>query len=633
MSVNQSSSISKHEFKSLRQNFTLIQAQINNRKVDGQFLAHQVPRLLSLFDLMETEYEKLKHIGRFEALYNVSRILGASLELQVVLDQVMDAVIQLTGAERGFLMLRDQDGGLEVKAARNIDQQTLDSSKFEFSRTIVYQVLDNAEAVVTTNAAEDPRYMDKASIMTHALRSIMAVPLRARGQVIGVAYVDNHVVADLFDDADLNALEALGGQAAIAIENAKLFEQTDQQLAHTVAQLTQLRRIDRQLNETLDPDKAMQITLEWATRLTNSVQGHLGLLEDKSLTLPAIQHYGTADDTNLPTFLDESYPCVKQVIETADIVADTITRQEIKQSILIVPVIREQRVTGVVVLHKADTQAYTEEEIDIAVRIVSRAAVTIDNARLYEKVQAADRAKTEFVGLVAHDLKVPMTSIMGYASLTKMIGEEHNNFVDRQAEFLDKIENTVQRMEVLVTDLADISRIESGHFYMEPICVSVRQIVESVKDNASLQMQSRGHRFITDIEPGLPDMYVDYYRLLQVLTNLVSNAYKYTPDGGTITLRVRLDSDRIQFTVKDTGIGLSAERIARLGTKFWRAEDDFTRSQPGTGLGYAITQNLVELMGSKIQVDSHVGKGSSFSFSIAVAQSVIEMSEDTQPIG
>jgi signal transduction histidine kinase len=114
-------------------------------------------------------------------------------------------------------------------------------------------------------------------------------------------------------------------------------------------------------------------------------------------------------------------------------------------------------------------------------------------------------------------------------------------------------------------------------------------------------------------------VHVDYYRLIQVLTNLVSNAYKYTPEGGTITLSARQNGPRIEFSVSDTGIGLTEEQIAMLGTKFWRAEDEFTRAQPGTGLGFSITRSLVELMGSAIQIESAVGMGSSFTFSVAIA--------------
>jgi signal transduction histidine kinase len=617
---NTQEGVSTREFNSVRQSVKLLLAQLEAGRMDREFIEAQVIRVSDLMEQLAEERQQVKQGKRFEALYNVSRILGSSLALQKVLDQVMDAVIQLTGAERGFLMLRDQDGGLEVKAARNLDQETLDSSQFHYSRTISNTVLDTKEAVVTTNAAEDPRFAGRDSIMGQALRSIMATPLRARGEVVGVAYVDSRMTMDLFDEADLNALEALAGQAAIAIENARLFEQTDQQLAAIVDQLKQLRRIDRQLNETLDPDNAMKVTLEWAAKLSKAEYGYLGLLEGQALMVPTVQHYGVAAGVETPSMLDEAYPQVAQVVNTGRSLTDTIEVNGKTQSFLILPINRDQKVFGVVVLHKADDDPFASDEVDIAGRVVNRAAVTIENAHLYAAVQAADRAKSEFVGIVAHDLKVPMTSILGYTSLTKLVGQDEGNLVGRQEEFLDKISETVKRMAILVDDLSDISRIESGHFYMETIDVSVSRIIEDVQDNTLTQMNDRGHTFILDIEDDLPDMFVDYYRLLQVLTNLVSNAYKYTPDNGTITLSAKRDNDRIRFTVSDTGIGLSDAQIAMLGTKFWRASDEYTRRQPGTGLGFAITKSLVQLMGSGIDIQSEVGEGSTFSFTVPIHQ-------------
>lgn len=609
--------ISPQELSNIRQNIRLILKQSKSGRIDGPFLAQQIEKMDAVLEKVQEEYQQARQITRYEALYNVSRLLGLSLELQTVLDQVMDAVLQLTGAERGFLMLQDQDGGLEVKAARNLDQQTLDSGEFKYSRTIANTVLDSGEAVVTTNATEDPRFAGQSSIVSQSLRSIMATPLLTRGKVIGVTYVDSRVMTGLFDENDLDALKALGGQAAIAIENARLFEQTDQELASTVETLTELRRIDRQLNETLDADTTIQITLKWACRLAGVSKGHFGLVEGNPPIVRAIHHFGMdADEEEVPEQLDRSFPRVSEAIQT---VAPITSITPAGERILIVPIPRENTVLGVVALRGGKMGDFTEQQVDLAQRVVNRAAVAIENARLYAAVQAADRAKSEFVGIVAHDLKVPMTSITGYAHLTRMIGEEHNNLVDRQDEFLEKISDTVKRMEVLVSDLADISRIESGHFFMEPIVVNVDQLIQTVKDNTLMQIKERSHTLKEEIQPNLPDLYVDYYRLLQVLTNLTSNAYKYTPNGGTITLAAALEGNRVRFTVSDTGIGLSESQIAMLGTKFWRAEDTYTRSQPGTGLGFAITASLVEQMGDKIRITSEVGKGSSFSFHIEIA--------------
>ncbi|MAS37574.1 MAG: hypothetical protein CL610_26495 [Anaerolineaceae bacterium] len=602
------SSYSERELASLRQNISMLRSQLKGGRIDLDFFNRQLEKVDDLLIQVQDDQKNRRKEGRFEALYNISRLLGSSLDLQVVLDQIMDAIIQLTGAERGFLMLRDDDGGLTVKVARNFDQQTLDSDNFKFSRTVVNQVLDTGEPVVTTNAAEDPRFSQQASIVAQALRSIMATALRVRGNIIGVAYVDNKIITGLFGEEDLAALDALMGQAAVALDNALLFAETDEALARRVEELQQLRRIDMLLNETLDAEKAMQYTLEWACRLVNAAGGYMGLLDGDSPLAQARYSYGAVDDGSIPSVLNDRYPQIAAVAQSGQSVT-------VDDNALIVPALREHRVFGVVVLHPQPGQTFTDEQQDLVERIVARAAVAIENGRLYAAVRAADKAKSEFVGVVAHDLKTPMTSIGGYASLMLM---QRDGLDERQMQFLERIANTVKRMEVLISDLSDISRIESGHFFMNETHVSVADIFQAVKDNTLPQINERGHRFVEEVEPDLPDMYVDYYRLLQVLTNLVSNAYKYTPEGGTVTLRAGRQHNRVQFSVCDTGIGLPPEAVAKLGTKFWRAEDDFTRSQPGTGLGFAITSALVEQMGSRILIDSEVGKGSTFTFSVAV---------------
>jgi signal transduction histidine kinase len=604
-------SVAEAEISNMQQNITLLRSQIESGRVDGTFLARQLGKIADLLERVAVQQQQAREGGRFEALYNVSRLIGSSLDLETVLNQVMDAIIQLTGAERGFLMLRDDDGQLAVKTARNLDQQTLGSDNFKYSRTIVNQVLDSAQAVVTTNAAEDPRFAGQESIIAQALRSIMATPLRARGTVIGVVYVDNRAIAGLFDERDLAALDAFAGQAAVAIDNARLFSATDQQLSARLEELTQLRRIDLQLNETLDADKAMQYTLESACRLSGATDGFLGLVEGEPMHIRTVNRHGVDPAETHIFHLNDTYPQVLQVARTGSTMILGANRADMT-TVLIVPVRREQKVIGVVLLRREGD--FSPNEVDLVERVVARAAVAIENARLYAAVQAADRAKSEFVGIVAHDLKVPMTSILGYADLTLMQG----GLSDRQVEFQHRVRDTVRRMEMLVSDLADISRIESGHFYMDETDVEIADVVQGLRDALQTQIEARRHRYIEAVPDNLPTLRVDYYRLLQVLTNLLSNAVKYTPEGGSITLSIHNSGGCIEFGVADTGIGLSAESQALLGTKFWRSDDDFTRSQPGTGLGFAITRSLVEQMGGRIQIESEIGKGSRFTFCLPV---------------
>ncbi len=194
--------------------------------------------------------EAIEHLSRewqaqqreeeeLRALVQVSRAVNSTLDLATVLSQVMDHIIELTGAERSFLMLINEAGELEFKVARNLDRETIAGSSFNISRTIAYTVAHEGQPVVTTNAQADPRFRSQESVIGYNLRSILCVPLRFREQVTGVIYADNRIRAGLFGDSDRNLLAAFADQAAIAIENARLFEQVKQQLE----QITEMKTL------------------------------------------------------------------------------------------------------------------------------------------------------------------------------------------------------------------------------------------------------------------------------------------------------------------------------------------------------------------------------------------------------
>ena len=162
--------------------------------------------------------------AQLRALADTSSVINSSLDLTTVLNQVMDTIIRLTGAERGFLMLKDEKGELQFRTARNVDRESLGSSAFQVSRTVVDQVAASGDPVVTTNAQADPRFSAQESVVGYNLRSIVCVPLKFKGVVTGVIYVDNRIRTGLFSERERNLLAAFANQAAIAIENARQFQ-------------------------------------------------------------------------------------------------------------------------------------------------------------------------------------------------------------------------------------------------------------------------------------------------------------------------------------------------------------------------------------------------------------------------
>ena len=243
---------------------------------------------------------------------------------------------------------------------------------------------------------------------------------------------------------------------------------------------------------------------------------------------------------------------------------------------------------------------------------------THELAEARDEAVAANKSKSEFVSLVSHELKLPMTSIKGYSDL--MLSGATGQLNENQTNFLTTIRNNVNRMATLVSDLADISRIESGNLRLEAREVPVWDVIDEVVTLTRTQVIQKNQSVTVDIPKELPKAWCDRNRLAQILTNLLSNANKYTPDGGAIVVQAIREVGSIQVKVQDNGLGMTPEDQANLFSKFFRSADDKVRESPGTGLGLSITKNLVELQGGKIWFESEFRKGTSFYFTIPISQ-------------
>ncbi len=578
------------------------------------------------------EKVKVNEQARLAALYEVSSRLGASLDLAEVLNQVMDAIIQLTGAERGFLMLIEKGSGeLQTMAARNMDQKTIDGRSMQISRTVVERAIATKEGILTNNAQEDDRFAGQQSVVGYQLRSIMCAPLRARGEMLGAVYVDNRLFTSVFDNADLSLLVTFANQAAVAIDNARLFTQTDQSLSRRVEELSLFQRIDQELNKSLDLNHILNLALNWAISHTDAGGGSIGLMQTDDETekryLRLLVHRGAAteqeerDDEEI--LVPISHPVLEQVLagEQSIFTRPVAPEQAIDGtpavSQLAVPIKRDGMTTGLITLESHLPYAINDEEIAFVERLADRAAVAIKNARLYEEIQFVSKAKSEFISVVTHELRLPMTAIKGYNDL--LLGGMTGPLTDQQKQFLQVIRRNVNRMQDLVSDLSDINHIESGRMKFEYEPFDIRETVNEVCDNMKEVIMSKRQSLTIEALSVSADVYADPKRIGQVLTNLVSNAYKYTPEGGQITVRVQERANFAEIAVIDDGIGISEENQAKLFTQFFRAEDQAVREQTGWGLGLSIVKKMVEAQGGEIDFESELNHGSTFIFTIPLA--------------
>lgn len=563
---------------------------------------------------------------RLAALYEVSRALGSTLNLDEQLTLALDSAIRLTGAERGFLVLMEGDE-LVFRLARDNKQEPLEESAFEVSRSVVRRVGETRAPVLTTNAQQDPRFASQDSVINYSLRSIMAVPLSARGHIIGVLYVDNKARAGLFGQADLDLLSTFAGQAAIAIENARLYTRTDQALAARIGELQTMQMIDRQLNATLDFEKVMALTLEWAARYTASRTGWIGIFESNEAgqtVVRIIARHGTTGTRSLAggpgaasaAVLAATEPLVQAATAARQVQRYAPNPATGEPARIVAPVIiQEDRVLALIVLERPN-HAFSQNAAEFVARLADHAAFAIENARLYNALKRANDSKSEFVRTVSHELKLPMTAIKGYAEL--MLNGVSGPINDQQRQFLNVIRSNVERMTVLVSDLSDISRIESGRIRIELRAVDVAHTVKETLKSLQGAFTDRNQTVHLNLPGALPPARTDPVRLMQVLTNLLSNANKYSPAGATITVTVEAAPPFLRISVADTGYGISPADQAKLFTPFFRSEEAHIRQEQGWGLGLHLSKRLVDVLGGALTVQSEPGKGSTFSFTVPI---------------
>jgi signal transduction histidine kinase len=258
-------------------------------------------------------------------------------------------------------------------------------------------------------------------------------------------------------------------------------------------------------------------------------------------------------------------------------------------------------------------------------RLTEHASIAIANAQLYAELTRANASKSEFVSFVAHELKNPLTSIQGYSDvlLTGVAG----SMSDMQKNFLDTIRSNAVRMNTLVSDLNDVTKLQTDNLRMEFAAVDCNTALQETLRPLQKQIEDKNQTLELDIPKELPPIQADQNRLIQVLTNLVSNAHKYTPEDGTIRIGAHVEEDmldnkgrplppQLHISIADTGIGMTEEDLHRLFTAYFRSDNPLAREQPGTGLGLTITRGIIERHGGQIWVESELGRGTTFHFTV-----------------
>lgn len=259
--------------------------------------------------------------------------------------------------------------------------------------------------------------------------------------------------------------------------------------------------------------------------------------------------------------------------------------------------------------YRGRTQPFSSKQQRMARGIAQIASMALENARLFEQAQSANRLKSDFVATMSHELRTPLHVIMGYTEL--LLEEGLDSLTEEQVHTLQRIEHSAKELYELITAMLDLSRLETGRFPVETRAIDMAQLIEDMKRETRDLQRKAGLAFTWRVAPGLPPVHTDPTKLKVILKNLIENAVKFT-EAGRVTVAVDTHNGHVDIAVTDTGIGIAPEALSIIFEPFRQIENPLTRQYRGVGLGLYVVRRMLELLGGTISVTSTLGQGSTF---------------------
>jgi signal transduction histidine kinase len=431
-------------------------------------------------------------------------------------------------------------------------------------------------------------------------------------------------------------LQTFGDQAAIALENVRLFNETKEALEQQTATAEVLKTISR---TTFELDPVLETLIETATRLCRADKGFV-FIRDGDVYRVVANHGAPAEHVE---FNNRNPPragygtlvgraaLTRQIVHLADAKTDpTYTWKEAQRTLgfrtmLGVPMLREGDPIGVVALWRDEVRPFSQRDIRLVATFADQAVIAIENVRLFAEIQdksrqleIANKHKSEFLANMSHELRTPLNAIIGFSEvlLERLFGDVN----DKQQDYLQDIHSSGRHLLNLINDILDLSKVEAGRMELELSTFDLPSAISNAMTLIRERAQRHDIRLGMDVDPQLGNIVADERKLKQILVNLLSNAVKFTPDGGRIDVRAHVAANEVVITVQDTGIGIAPGDQEAVFEEFRQVGRHYTSKQEGTGLGLALTRRFVELHGGTIHVESELGRGSTFTFKLPIAQ-------------
>ena len=586
-------------------------------------------------ELQERNAELREALEHQTATAEVLGIISRSpTDVQPVLDAIVESAARVCGIE--YLTLRLREGSVIVPRAHFGSMPTV-RAEVSIDAPHLRWVREHG-----TLHLPDVRAQNDFPTLGSATdtRTFLVIPLRQKGELIGTL-VARRVEVRPFTPVQIKLLETFADQAVIAIENVRLFQELQartHQLARSVGELKALGEVGQAVSSTLDLETVLTRIVSHAVQLSGTDGGAIYEYDEKSeeFLLRATDHMeaeliealranpprlgdgvigraaASHEPVQIPNILEErAYaPRMRQLLERFGFRAS-----------LAVPLLREDRIIGGLVIRRKSTGEFRPEVIELMRTFATQSVLAIHNARLFREIEdksrqieAANRHKSEFLANMSHELRTPLNAIIGFSEVLqeKLFGELN----EKQAEYTSDILTSGQHLLSLINEILDLSKVEAGRMELELAPFDLPLAIENARTFVRERAVKHGITLDVDVDDQLGEYVGDERKIKQILLNLLSNAVKFTPEGGRISITANRTDNGAEISVSDTGIGIPPAEQPTIFEEFRQVGGEYAHKKEGTGLGLTLAKKFVELHGGKIWVESEIGKGSTFSFTL-----------------
>jgi GAF domain-containing protein len=598
-----------------------------------------------------------------EGLYKISRVFSTLTDTSEIYGQLTSAIAELVGG--GMCMLTTYDRRRNIVRAEapgyHTPSELIDEYRFnllpegtsEYSyRTGEGEYLyQTGEAFFSNQPASDERF-NQEIVERYGVRSVLIVPMLIKRELIGFIYVANRPGG--FRERDARLLEIFAAQAAETITNARLFATVQAQAEREAV----VNRLTLALQQASDPLKGVEIVVERVGEVLG-LDRCAAVLFSENERADFYGEWCAEGVAPISKYLDvlERTPLVgnwlkehRQPLVAVDVykhslaagVEDLIKKIDLR-SLVAVPILHQGRFIGWLSGHQTrTTRRWAEDDIDLLTAIATQIGSTLENARLISELREANRLKDEFLATLSHELRTPLTAIKGWVEL--LADNEAVKFDEELADGIEVIKSSSASLTQLISDLLDLSRIQRKVLRLELKPADVNQVIMDAVQVLRQSAEARRQDLKIELDSHLPTANVDAHRVQQVVWNLLTNAIKFTPEGGSLVVRSRLfdahgiligdDDDPMRWIVievEDDGEGIPPDFLPHVWDRFRQADSSSTRRHGGLGIGLALVKELVEAHGGLVEARSN-GRGATFTVRLPLSDIAASAGELTESV-